>query len=193
MSKIPLTVFAVTMISGAFIGAAIAADLGMSINIGEPGFYGQLDIGDFPQPQVIYSKPVLIERAPGYGSRRPIYLHVPPGHEKHWSKYCGQYDACGQPAYFVRDGWYPTIASATMDLGGKITRTRTGMNIATSITATGTTETIGNGNGSNAHEWAKDRSDSSIGSRRTGAGLRRLQLHQRDPPSRRRLATFVDQ
>jgi hypothetical protein len=31
---------------------------------------------------------------------------VPPGHEKHWRKYCSQYDACGQPVYFVRDDWY---------------------------------------------------------------------------------------
>jgi hypothetical protein len=36
----------------------------------------------------------------------PIYLHVPPGHEKHWSKHCAQYNACGRPVYFVRDEWY---------------------------------------------------------------------------------------
>jgi len=106
MSKFPLTVMAVLAISGIFVGLALAGDLGISINIGEPGFYGQVDIGDFPQPRVIYSTPVLIERAPGYGSRQPIYLHVPPGHEKHWNKYCGQYHACGQPVYFVQDGWY---------------------------------------------------------------------------------------
>jgi hypothetical protein len=33
-------------------------------------------------------------------------LHVPPGHEKHWSKHCAQYNACGRPVYFVRDEWY---------------------------------------------------------------------------------------
>jgi hypothetical protein len=31
---------------------------------------------------------------------------VPPGHEKHWSKHCGKYGACGQPVYFVREDWY---------------------------------------------------------------------------------------
>ena len=32
---------------------AVAADVGVSVNIGQPNFYGQIDIGDFPQPQVI--------------------------------------------------------------------------------------------------------------------------------------------
>jgi len=106
MNKHPLAALAVTLIGCATAGSTMAADVGISINIGEPGFYGRLDIGDFPQPSVIYSQPVLIERAPGYDSRTPIYLYVPPGHERHWRKYCSQYDACGQPVYFVRDRWY---------------------------------------------------------------------------------------
>jgi hypothetical protein len=36
----------------------------------------------------------------------PVYLRVPPGHRKHWSKFCGRYDACGRPVLFVRDEWY---------------------------------------------------------------------------------------
>jgi hypothetical protein len=39
---------------------------------------------------------------------QPVYLHVPPGHEKHWSKHCGKYGACGRPVYFVREDWYQT-------------------------------------------------------------------------------------
>jgi hypothetical protein len=30
---------------------------------------------------------------------------VPPGHQKNWGKYCGQYQACGQPVYFVQESW----------------------------------------------------------------------------------------
>ena len=106
MSKLPLTVLAVTIISGAFVCSAIAADIGISIHIGEPGFYGRLDMGDFPQPSVIHDQPLLIERTPGYRSQEPIYLRVPPGQEEHWRKYCAHYDACGQPVYYVRDRWY---------------------------------------------------------------------------------------
>jgi hypothetical protein len=83
---------------------ALAADVGVSVTIGEPGFYGRLDIGGFPQPQVIYSQPRVIERV--NVSRPPVYLRVPPGHSKNWSKHCRQYDACGERVYFVRDNWY---------------------------------------------------------------------------------------
>jgi len=83
---------------------ALAADVGVSVSIGQPGFYGRLDIGDYPQPQVIYRQPIVVERAPM--SRPPIYLRVPPGHAKHWSKNCHKYNACGERVYFVQDNWY---------------------------------------------------------------------------------------
>ena len=90
----------------AFTAPAMAADVGVSIQIGQPGFYGRLDIGDFPSPQVIYPQPVIIERPSRYVPQPPIYLRVPPGHAKHWSKHCRAYNACGQPVYFVQDTWY---------------------------------------------------------------------------------------
>ena len=85
---------------------AFAGDVAVSITLGQPGFYGQIEIGNVPQPQVIYSQPVVVLQSPAYGSTPPIYLHVPPGHEKHWSRHCAQYNACGRPVYFVRDDWY---------------------------------------------------------------------------------------
>ncbi len=83
---------------------ALAADVGISVSIGQPGFYGRLDIGDYPPPRVIYRQPMLIERVPM--NRPPIYLRVPPGHAKHWSKHCREYNACGERVYFVQDNWY---------------------------------------------------------------------------------------
>jgi hypothetical protein len=83
-----------------------ATDVGVSITVGQPGFYGQIDIGTAPPAQLVYARPVVIQRAPEYVAAAPIYLHVPPGHEKHWSKHCAQYNACGRPVYFVRDDWY---------------------------------------------------------------------------------------
>ena len=83
---------------------ALATDVGVSISIGQPGFYGRLDIGDYPPPQLIYSRPIIIEQEVAYGP--PIYLRVPPGHAKHWSKHCREYGACGQRVYFVQDDWY---------------------------------------------------------------------------------------
>jgi hypothetical protein len=85
---------------------AFAGDVAVSVSVGEPGFYGQLNIGNMPPPAVVYARPVVIESVPEYREAAPVYLHVPPGHEKHWSKHCREYNACGRPVYFVRDDWY---------------------------------------------------------------------------------------
>ena len=95
-----------TLLFSACAAPALAGDVGVSISIGQPGFYGQIDIGNVPRPQVVYAQPVVIQRVPEYASAPPIYLHVPPGYEKLWSRHCGQYNACGRPVYFVRDDWY---------------------------------------------------------------------------------------
>jgi len=83
---------------------ALAADVGVSVSVGQPGFYGRLDIGDFPQPQVIYRRPIAVQRVEV--DRPPVYLRVPPGHARHWKKHCHRYDACGERVYFVQDNWY---------------------------------------------------------------------------------------
>ena len=70
-----------------------------------PGVYGQVVIGSRPPPPVVYAQPVLVEPVPvavGVPPPEPIYLHVPPGHAKHWSKYCHEYHACNRPVYFVK-------------------------------------------------------------------------------------------
>ena len=88
----------------AAIAPALAADVGVSVSIGQPGFYGRIDIGDYPRPQMIYRNPIVIERI--QGDRPPIYLHVPPGHAKNWRKHCRAYDACGERVFFVQNNWY---------------------------------------------------------------------------------------
>ncbi len=87
-----------------------SAQAGVSVSIGQPGFYGQLDIGDYyPRPQVLYADPRVIYVEPAYRYAQPIYLRVPPGHAKRWSNYCGRYNACGRPVYFVQDNWYQNV------------------------------------------------------------------------------------
>jgi len=88
---------------------ALGADVGVSIHVGEPGFYGRIDIANFPPPQLVYPEPVVIQPVPVGVVRQPIYLHVPPGHAKNWRKHCGKYNACGQPVYFLRDDWYSKV------------------------------------------------------------------------------------
>ncbi len=95
------------LLVGLLVGApAMAADVGVSISVGQPGFFGQINLGDVPQPPaLVYSRPVVIRRDSAFDGQ-PVYLHVPPGHEKHWARHCAEYHACGRPVYFVRDDWY---------------------------------------------------------------------------------------
>ncbi|MFC3107998.1 hypothetical protein ACFQAT_11020 [Undibacterium arcticum] len=86
---------------------AFAADVGVSVSVGDPGFYGRIDIGNVPPPQLIYAQPVIVQPVAVAGP--PLYLHVPPGHAKHWSKNCYRYNACGQRVYFVQDSWYNNV------------------------------------------------------------------------------------
>ena len=88
--------------------SAIAADVGVAIDIGQPGFYGRIEVGNSPRPALIYAQPVVIQRAPDYAAA-PVYLRVPPGHAKKWAKHCAEYNACGQKVYFVQDNWYNTV------------------------------------------------------------------------------------
>ena len=95
------------LVVGLLAAANASAQVGVSISVGQPGFYGQIDIGDvYPAPRIISAQPVIIHAQPAYLRGDPIYLRVPPGHAKRWSKYCGRYDACGRPVYFVNNAWY---------------------------------------------------------------------------------------
>lgn len=82
----------------------LGADVGVSLSIGQPGFYGHIDIGDFPRPQLIYAQPRVMYRAALH--RPPVYLHVPPDHAKNWRWHCRQYNACNERVYFVQNNWY---------------------------------------------------------------------------------------
>ena len=85
---------------------AMAADVNVGVSIGfsQPGVYGRIDIGTYPHPQVIVAQPVIIQRPSRMPA--PVYLWVPPGHQKDWKKHCKHYGACGVPVYFVQDAWY---------------------------------------------------------------------------------------
>jgi hypothetical protein len=98
--------FAATVLTA--VAPAIAADVGVSISIGQPGFYGRIDIGNAPQPRLINSQPIVIERQVRYVNP-PLYLRVPPGHTKDWAKHCRKYNACNQQVYFVHDDWYNDV------------------------------------------------------------------------------------
>lgn len=95
--------------------ASQAADVGVSISVSQPGVYGRIDIGRFPQPELVVAQPVVVRQPRMVAAQpvQPVYLWVPPGHQRHWSRHCYRYNACGVPVYFVKESWYRAhVASA---------------------------------------------------------------------------------
>ena len=79
--------------------------VGVSIGINQPGVYGRINIGTYPEPQLVNAQPVVIVPAPVVVQRRPIYLYVPTEHQRDWRHHCARYSACNQPVYFVQENW----------------------------------------------------------------------------------------
>lgn len=106
MKSILATSFAILALASlsAHAGTAII-NLGISGEI-SPGVYGQVQLGNAPPPPVLYAQPVIIVRQSPNVVVQPLYLHVPPGHAKHWSKHCREYNACNRPVYFVKSAEY---------------------------------------------------------------------------------------
>ncbi|EXI73274.1 MAG: hypothetical protein AW07_02693 [Candidatus Accumulibacter sp. SK-11] len=100
------SLFALALAAASAAGTlpVLAADVGVSVSVGQPGFYGHVDIGGYPPPRLIYRQPVVIERVPVV--RPPIHLNVPPGHAKNWLRYCSANEAFGERVFFVRNSWY---------------------------------------------------------------------------------------
>jgi len=87
-----------------FSMTALAADVGLSINIGQPNYYGRIDPNGYPQPQVIYRQPRAVNRIPI--NQPPVYMRVPRNQAKNWRKHCRKYNACDERVLFVQDNWY---------------------------------------------------------------------------------------
>ncbi len=86
------------------------AEVGVAVSVGQPGFYGQIVLGNaYPAPQLVYAQPVIIQPPPVAVVQQPMYLRVPPGQIKKWGRYCGNYGACGRQVYFVQDSWYQNV------------------------------------------------------------------------------------
>ena len=80
----------------------------VSLSMGQPGFYGRIDVGSgYPQPPLLF--PNALMGNPGVFSGQPIYMHVPPHHAHYWSSHCQLYGACDWMVYFVDNRWYNDV------------------------------------------------------------------------------------
>ena len=95
---------AVALATATLTAPAFADNFGVSVGMGDNGYYGHIDIGNAPQPVVYNTQPVIIQQQPVYVE--PVYMRVPVAHQQNWRHHCGYYNACGRPVYFVKDTWY---------------------------------------------------------------------------------------
>ena len=101
MKQLAALALAVSAMTPVFAGT----NAGVSIGINQPGVYGRIDIGNYPAPAIVSPQPVVIAPAPVAVYQQPIYLYVPVVYQQNWGQYCGRYNACGQPVYFVQEQW----------------------------------------------------------------------------------------
>ncbi len=93
------------MITAAVAATALAMPaFADNYKVGQPGYYGRLDVNSSSKPQVINSNPVSGTGASS--NRAPIYLRVPAGDISDWQQRCQDYNACNERVYFVQDNWY---------------------------------------------------------------------------------------
>ena len=97
-------------------GAAWADHIGVSVTLGEPGFYGQINIGNAPPPQVVYSQPVLVQPAP----------------ESVWRRHC----TCTYPRAMSGTG-VSTVANTTPAAAASFSCVTTGIRTSMSRTISG--------------------------------------------------------
>jgi hypothetical protein len=102
---LPVTVFLFSVSSSVHAQPYVNVTIGGAI---APGVYGQIAVGNNPPPPVINPQPMIVGQ-PVHGAT-PIYLYVPPEHQRDWARYCGNYHACGHPVHFVqmdeRNRWW---------------------------------------------------------------------------------------
>jgi hypothetical protein len=85
------------------------AEVGVSVTVGEPGFFGQIVLGDAPRPLLLAPRPIIIEPLPPRVVYEPLYLYVPVVESSNWARYCRRYRACGRPVYFIQERWYRNV------------------------------------------------------------------------------------
>lgn len=94
--------------AASLLGASAAyaqVSVGAHIEINRPGVYGTINIGGVPNVALVQPQPIIVIQPPVVVQQAPVYLYVPQSQQQDWRGYCGRYNACDRPVYFVREDW----------------------------------------------------------------------------------------
>jgi hypothetical protein len=131
--NLPVRTLAVAGLALGAAAAEAAANSWRNVTAGgplRPGVYGRIEVRNGPPPAVVHAAPVVAHGRAAPGTQ-PVYLYVPPGQVRRWSRDCAKWQACDRPVYFVRvddspsrlGAWKrstparPAVAFALNDLG----------------------------------------------------------------------------
>lgn len=104
-----LAMFA-TLVGSLPLLSSAQVQLGVNVTIGAPNYYGQIDVENgMPPPAVLSPAPIVVQPAPMGVYYPPVYLRVPYAYTQNWAMYCGYYNACYMPVFFVQDAWYINV------------------------------------------------------------------------------------
>jgi hypothetical protein len=87
------------------VAAAQAQAAYLNETTGRPlrvGAYGRIQVRNAPPPPLISPHPVIAVKELGPPKGEPLYLYVPAGQVRKWTRYCERYQACERPVFFVR-------------------------------------------------------------------------------------------
>lgn len=93
------------LLAAAGAAAADAQQAYVNVTAGgplRPGVYGRIEVRNAPPPPLLSPRPLVASKELGLPRLEPVYLYVPAGQVRRWSRYCQRYDACRRPVYFVR-------------------------------------------------------------------------------------------
>jgi len=108
---------ALVVVCGAgIVYAPVQAQTALTLQLGQPGYFGPINLGNHQAPPPVYGYRAVIVRPDSRGRERwiqagtqPLYLRVPMNQARDWGRYCGLYQACNVPVQFVRDDWYRNV------------------------------------------------------------------------------------
>ena len=89
--------------------ASAQVGVAVHLNIGDPNFYGQVDLEPGVAPPVVYSTPMVVQPGPPGVYYPPLYLRVPIPYTQNWPQYCYYYNACNIPVFFIQEAWYLNV------------------------------------------------------------------------------------
>lgn len=71
-ARLSATLLATAATASALAPIPARAQVGFSLQVGQPGYFGQLNVGNLPPPQLLDSNPVTVVQRPWGGWSQPI-------------------------------------------------------------------------------------------------------------------------